>query len=499
MTTAAIYARLSDDKRAGTPDEGKSVDEQISLCREFIARRGWEVGVIYRDDSISATDDSERPGFEQLLLDKPATVVAFKQDRLTRGTLETLRLQDAGVTGWFCDGSKLSFDTADEEMMTYFRTAIDQNEGRKKAERIKAANRRIANAGAYRGSIRPFGQRRNGDWVEEEAAEVREAVPKIISREWSFYRTSVIWNERGLLTPRTGKQGGREWTSGTVRQFFTRPRLYGYQEYEGTLYPLRDWDSLLSKEEFDAIQLIIDTKKTGRRGESKTRRDSKLLTGIIRCECGRSMNVGYKRPGDPGRIYRCPTSKHQTVTAPPVEHDVREGVMLMLSAHEEYRKIITDTQQQLKELSVKRAELEVAHQQWMAEAVEVGLPPGAMRGRMDAHAVQLAEIDAERFALEQERGLDIVPDSSDQSESEKWDATPMEKRRELVASVIEWVKVARGGQGQRFDPARLSYKYTPLGEKLLERWVEWQLEGETPQISTGPQKRPGKQIPYGEW
>ena len=47
---AAIYARISQDR-----GDGLNVPDQIERCREFILARGWGVGEVYRDDSISAT------------------------------------------------------------------------------------------------------------------------------------------------------------------------------------------------------------------------------------------------------------------------------------------------------------------------------------------------------------------------------------------------------------------------------------------------------------
>lgn len=145
---AAIYARISQDKRIGTQDEGASVQSQIDACTAFIEARGWTVGETYSDNDVSATSGAVRPAFERLLADSPPVVVAFKQDRLSRDLVDTLRLKGSGITGYLTDGGVLDFSTADSSMLTVIRTAIDEAEGRKKSERQKLATLRDARAGA---------------------------------------------------------------------------------------------------------------------------------------------------------------------------------------------------------------------------------------------------------------------------------------------------------------------------------------------------------------
>ena len=61
MTRAAIYARFSSDRQ-----NERSVDDQVRLCSERIAREGWEQGPVFADYAISgATRD--RPGLNSLL------------------------------------------------------------------------------------------------------------------------------------------------------------------------------------------------------------------------------------------------------------------------------------------------------------------------------------------------------------------------------------------------------------------------------------------------
>jgi site-specific DNA recombinase len=480
MTTAAIYARLSQDKRQGTSEEGASVKSQIEACKRYISAKGWTLGETYSDNSISATSGAERPEFERMLKDAPSVVVAFKQDRLSRSLMDTLRIKGAGITGYMTDGGRLDFSSADSEMLTVIRTAVDSAEGRKKAERQKLATLRDAKAGKYRGSIRPFGQERSGEWVPEEAQAVREAAELIATGKQSFFKTAELWNNAGLLTPATGKQGGKHWTSGTVRNFFTRPRLIGFQDYEGTLYALKDWKPLLDKDTFDHIQSLINGKRTGKRGVSTSRSDTHLLTGIAECiECGRGMNAGQRGAAGSARIYKCPTVKHQSVVAAPLEDAVSYHALDLLMQHEDNKEEAEETSKALAALMSEKRVAQAAHDEWMEDAAVAGLKPAVMAARDKAHAERMSEMDDEILRLNKDMKVSIFQladgpvdlKNIDARNLYGWRSVSMEQRRDLLRTVFESVTVERAGQGKRFSPERVTYSYTELGVKLAERWA----------------------------
>lgn len=481
MTTAAIYARLSQDKRQGTSEEGSSVASQVEACKRYIKMQGWTLGEIYTDNSISATSGAERPAFERMLKDAPSVVVAFKQDRLSRSIMDTLRIKGAGITGHMCDGGRLDFSSADSEMLTVIRSAVDSAEGRKKAERQKLATLRDAKAGKYRGSIRPFGQERSGEWVPAEAEAVREAAKLIATGKQTFFRTAELWNAAGLLTPATGKQGGKHWTSGTVRNFFTRPRLIGKQDYEGTLYELTDWKPLLDENTFEQIQTLINGKRTGKRGVSFSRSDTKLLTGIAQCvECGRGMNSGQRGAAGSTRLYKCPTVKHQTVAAAQLEDAVSLHALDLLMQHEDSTEEAEETSKTLAALLSEKRVAEAAHNEWLKEAGKKKYPSAIIDARLEEHAEEMSAMDDEILRLNQDMKVSIfqLPDGPVDLKNmtarylHGWRSVSMEQRRDLLKTLFESVTVERAGQGKRFSTDRIRYTYTELGLKLAERWAD---------------------------
>src|ERR1700722_9197960 len=83
MLRAAIYARYSSDNQ-----NDKSVEDQITLCRELCAREGLTVVAVFDDRAISGTSVANRPGFQKMMQAAEArsfdVLVAEDVDRISR-------------------------------------------------------------------------------------------------------------------------------------------------------------------------------------------------------------------------------------------------------------------------------------------------------------------------------------------------------------------------------------------------------------------------------
>jgi DNA invertase Pin-like site-specific DNA recombinase len=96
---AVIYARYSSDQQRAT-----SIDDQIRLCKERIAREGWTFVQVYRDSAISGAT-TLRPGYQAMLAGAREAefdvVIAEALDRLSRDQEDIAalfkRLQFAGI------------------------------------------------------------------------------------------------------------------------------------------------------------------------------------------------------------------------------------------------------------------------------------------------------------------------------------------------------------------------------------------------------------------
>jgi DNA invertase Pin-like site-specific DNA recombinase len=95
----AIYARYSSDQQSDA-----SIDDQIRLCKERIAREGWSLEQVYRDAAISGAS-TLRPGYQAMLEGVRDggfdIVLAEALDRLSRDQEDVAglykRLRFAGV------------------------------------------------------------------------------------------------------------------------------------------------------------------------------------------------------------------------------------------------------------------------------------------------------------------------------------------------------------------------------------------------------------------
>jgi DNA invertase Pin-like site-specific DNA recombinase len=96
---AVIYARYSSDQQRTT-----SIDDQIRLCKEKIAREGWILVQVYRDAAMSGAT-ALRPGYQAMLEGAREAafdvVIAEALDRLSRDQEDIAalfkRLQFAGI------------------------------------------------------------------------------------------------------------------------------------------------------------------------------------------------------------------------------------------------------------------------------------------------------------------------------------------------------------------------------------------------------------------
>ena len=96
---AVIYARYSSDNQREA-----SIEDQLRLCKERVAREGWELVQVYRDAALSGAS-TLRPGYQALLEGAREAafdvVVAEALDRLSRDQEDVAalfkRLRFAGI------------------------------------------------------------------------------------------------------------------------------------------------------------------------------------------------------------------------------------------------------------------------------------------------------------------------------------------------------------------------------------------------------------------
>ena len=88
---AALYARYSSERQSE-----RSIDDQIALCRDFVARAGGAVVEVFTDYALTGASTAQRPGLQALMEAAKTgsfdTVVAEALDRLSRDQEDTAAL-----------------------------------------------------------------------------------------------------------------------------------------------------------------------------------------------------------------------------------------------------------------------------------------------------------------------------------------------------------------------------------------------------------------------
>jgi site-specific DNA recombinase len=300
VTTAVTYARLS--KVEYRKQSVESVEAQTAENLAWATEHNVEVIASFQDTlTASRFSTKDRPGFLQMMRvirdEQPDMVIVTEQSRLDRqlwNILELIELARATafkkiVKVWDDDVIDLSSEAGINR--TIDQAIRDRHESELISQRVKAKKRRQAQYGQFPGGRRPFGYERDGLTLkEDEAAIIRECARRLRDGASLSGLTKEL-NRRGVPTA----FGGR-WQRSTLQFIFRNKRIIGIRVHHGVEYPAQ-WPAILSREEWDEIQLILDAKHTTPRRTRSGR--TYLLTGFVICSlCGNHMTgSGHARKG----------------------------------------------------------------------------------------------------------------------------------------------------------------------------------------------------------
>lgn len=473
------YARVSRARDGRTV----SVDNQFKQIEEWCEKQGHNIVARYEDRAFSAMKGIRRPGFEALMSDGRKDVVVWSADRLFRRPVDLEDVVKEGLTIYQVVAGPFDLTTPQGRLGARQMVAFASYEVEQKNERVEVGMKAKFERGEYLGRHRPFGQERDGTWLEPEAAAVRKAAKELASRDTTFYQVAKEWREAGLKTPKRNKvqeldktkkglHGGNEWNANSVRVFFTSERLIGRQSYKGMTRDIANWPALLDTRTWEQVQSLIASKKTGNRSAHTGKDSVHVLSGILRCGvCGKGMTTSLRkdqpatatRPARKGgRFYRCATSGHVQVNGTAVEEAVRDDALWLLSRRDDADKEATEFKEQIAqkahEIRVKEAEFE----EWLEEAAVARLKPGLIAKAEESHQAEVKALRGELAMLEAQNAPNLFVAGG-------WDQAPTVKKRELLRSIYDGIDVAGGQRGKRFSVDRLTFHYTEFGMSMIDR------------------------------
>ena len=300
MINAVIYARFS-----SSAQREASIEQQISVCRDFAVKNGYTIVQIYSDRAITGRTD-RRQQFLQMIKDaregRFQAILVYALDRFSRDKYDSARykheLRACGVrvvsaTEPISDQpSGILIESVFEGLAQYYSAELSQKIRRGNEDNAKKC---------LAGGQMPLGYRRGADGRyeihPEEAEIVREIFQRVAAGE-TYAEICRDLNARGIKT-----KHGTTWNRSSFHTILHNERYIG---------------TYISKYNFqpDAIHAIVDKDlfykvQTANRTKSGPRRTPNgifSLTGKLYCgRCGSTM-IGTSGTSKSGKLcyyYSC--------------------------------------------------------------------------------------------------------------------------------------------------------------------------------------------------
>lgn len=360
---SVIYARRSQEHQE------ESVERQIQLAREYIARKGWDLKGEYRDDqkNTGRREFVKRTEFLRLLADAEEgafdIIVCRDHTRLGGDTSRTMRaiedLADAKVkVFYYLHDREVKIGNWTDKILLAVESGAAEGERDAIASRthealqMRAKSALVAGGAVYGYDLIPILEgsvkRRTEYRINEaEATVLREMFERYASGHGLKLLAKDL-NARGVPSPKAGTRGTGTWSPSSIRPMLMRPRYTGriiwgkkQKTYKkGTKVRILRPESEWTKVDSPQLRIIDDAlwAKVQARFESQKHVSGKcgptgpkpvfLLVGLGRCSvCGGAMGAENKRWGSNGQtrlLYYC--RKHRMQGAASCGNGLRRPV-----------------------------------------------------------------------------------------------------------------------------------------------------------------------------
>jgi len=332
--------RVSTDAQA---QDGYSLETQEAALRAYAKRIGAKKVVILTDDISGRIPIRQRPGGAQLYkhidTGTPNMAVGWyrisrvsRDDDLVELPLLMRDLRHIGAEFHVCDRGRVDLDDHFAKAILILEGASAAKDNRDRSEAItrginaKASKGLIVGKGAPPYGFDKVGERSKTNYAinEQEAAIIRQVYRWLVVDGKPLSWCSTELNKMGVSSPsRISGRTGNCWYSSTLYRIIRASALIGrfrHGEYEA----IRDDLRILTDDEYE---VLIETLRLNRENSPRRSTREYLLSGRIRCNCGRKM-IG--RPHGKIRYYSCSplrTREGQTFCGQPyVRVDGENGI-----------------------------------------------------------------------------------------------------------------------------------------------------------------------------
>ncbi|MEV6308697.1 recombinase family protein [Streptomyces sp. NPDC051840] len=465
-----IYVRISKDRKG----QELGVQRQEKACRELCERMGWGVLKVYPENDMSASTTSKRrrPQYTEMLRDARDGfidgIVVYSIDRLTRRISElTSFLEEQKEQGFaFATTEGEDTATANGRMILTIKGAVAQQETERMSERINnSLLQRREQGKPHAGGIRLFGFKEGSHFQqldEGEAELIREGYRMLLDqRSRTPGDVARYWNSTGSTTPHGGA-----WTIQSVKRVYRSERTGGIITYKGQDIGDSVYGAPLTRKQWGDAQTLLDGRATpAARGSGKRKH---VYSGFLRCGCcGSVMRVQWAtvqgrtfrrtlchsgQRGQDGRLGCGKVSRKYEWIEERLDEVVKGALSSRMPHQEEAR-----TESLTGEIRLLESRIRALRGRWKEGQMED-----------EDYFDSLTHLRAELRTLHTREARTVVRQSRVETDAlAVWeDDAPenLERRRAIVASVIDHVEVFSIGRGNRRPPEITSIKITPVSK-----------------------------------
>lgn len=329
MAHFLIYVRRS-VVRAGDADVSDEI--QVSAARAMLPT-GATFEILTDSGGHHSGRTDARDGFQELLAriagGRCDGLAVYDLSRLARNAQLTLNLhaalERAGIPLLISNMPGTRWDTATGRFMLGQLALAAQFQADVDSERARSLHRALFEDGRHRGPA-PYGYRSGQDESRRRALVVEEAEAAIVRRIFTELRTSSFTEVGDRLAsdgiPAPSPVG---WSKYSVREIYHRSDLYLGQvvEHRGVALRPGRHEPIVTRELVDDAAAGLRSRVRGGRGAGPGR--TYVLSGVLRCDCGRRM-TGQASGG--GRYYTCRYCRRPMVRADAIEAATLERIQV---------------------------------------------------------------------------------------------------------------------------------------------------------------------------
>lgn len=304
---AYAYLRKSPNKFT----DNTSIEKQLEEIKKYCEENDIELVDTFTDDLKSGKSFEGRDGFKEMYnnvirsKDNVDYIIVFKQDRISRDTLDTLYIMKRlNSLGKHLISIKDNVNTEDpaSKILVHILALVAELEREFINMRTSAGMEKRAEEGKFLGG-KVYGYKTSNKKlvvVPDEAEVVNFIFKKYAIEKWGYKKIASYLNIQGIKT-----KNKQYWTINAVKTILQNQIYIGNTKWRGK-YQKGQHEKII---EIPLWNLAQETMKTRSYKQEKVHPDTYPLSGLLKCpECGSSLVQGNS--SSKYKYYQCSKNKN---------------------------------------------------------------------------------------------------------------------------------------------------------------------------------------------